>query len=465
MKLTRYISISLLTGALLLTGAACNKKLDVVPGQSITPDQIQTAADVKAVLFGAYNSMQHFNAFGERYPLIADLLGSAGQTAFVGTFVEYKDVYNKAMVSSNSIASGIWGRAYIIISSANTVLAKADLLDENERDAISAEARFIRGVTYFELVNFFALPYSAGNQTVNDAVPLILDPVEVYDASKDIKPRAKVAEVYAQILSDLTDAAAKMPATNPNGRATKYSALAFLSRVYLAQQKYTEAATAANEVITKSGLSLTLTFDKAFNNISNSSEDVFAIQQSNQSNAGTSNNGLTTMYAAYSLEPSGRGDVTVAPTYLDIYEDGDDRKAFVYEGDGIAGNQGSTYTSKWTQFYKAIPVIRLSEMYLTRAEANARSGGAQVGANTPLQDVNFVRARVNATALTTVTADQIVQERFRELAFEGDWLWTKKRLKMNVGTKVYTDNFLVLPVPQRERDVNKQLTQNPGYDQ
>jgi len=470
MKLTRYISISLLTGALLLTGAACNKKLDVLPGQSITPDQIQTAADVKAVLFGAYNSMQHFNAFGERYPLIADLLGSAGQTAFVGTFVEYKDVYNKAMVSSNSIASGIWGRAYIIISGTNTVLAKADLLDEDERDAITAEARFIRGVAYFELVNFFALPYSAGNQTVNDAVPLVLDPVEVYDASKDIKPRAKVAEVYAQIISDLTDAAEKLPENygdSKDGRATKYSALAFLSRVYLAQGKYTEAATAANDVITgaHSGLSLVSSFDKAFNNATNSTEDVFAIQQSNQSNAGTSNNGLTTMYAAYSLKPSGRGDVTAASTFLDLYEDGDDRKAFVYEGDGIAGNKNSTYTSKWAQFYKAIPVVRLSEMYLTRAEANARSGGAQVGAATPLQDVNTVRARVNAAAWTTVTADQIVQERFRELAFEGDWLWTKKRLKMNVGTKVYTDNYLVLPVPQRERDVNKQLSQNPGYDQ
>jgi len=94
---------------------------------------------------------------------------------------------------------------------------------------------------------------------------------------------------------------------------------------------------------------------------------------------------------------------------------------------------------------------------------NARAGSA-IGGKTPLEDVNLVRARSHAAALATVTADQVVEERFRELAFEGDWLWTKKRLKMNIGTRPYNDPKLVLPVPQRERDVNKQLNQNPGYD-
>ncbi|HEU4553571.1 MAG TPA: RagB/SusD family nutrient uptake outer membrane protein [Chitinophaga sp.] len=463
MKLTRYITISIFSGAMLLTGAACNKKLDVLPGQSITPDQIKTADDVKAVLFGAYNSMQHYNAFGERYILMPDLLGSAGQVNFVGTFVDYRDVYNKAMVASSGIASGVWGRAYIIISGANTVISKASLLGDDERDAIVAEAKFIRGVAYYELVNIFGQPYSDGNADQNDAVPLVLDPVEVYDASKDIKPRAKVAEVYTQILADLTEAAEKMPASNPNGRANKYSALAFLSRVYLAQHKYTEAATAANDVIANGGFALTSSFDKAFNNTANSSEDIFAIQQNNQSNAGTSNNGLSTMYAGYDLSPSGRGDVRVDPAIYGLYDDNNDvRKSFVYENSSIAGGTGD-YTSKWSQFYKVIPVVRLAEMYLTRAEANARSGAAQVGDATPLEDVNTVRARAGAAPLASVTADQVVQERFRELAFEGDWLWTKKRLKMNVGTKPYNDNFLIFPVPQRERDVNKQLTQNPGY--
>jgi len=465
MKLNRHIPLRIAVSMMLLTGIACNNKLDVTPGQHITPDQIQTAADVKAVLFGSYKSMQDFNAFGERYILIPDLLGSAGQVTFVGTFTDYRDVFNKAQVTQSLIAQGIWERSYVILNGANVVLKKLGLLDATEKDAIEGEAKFVRALTYYELVNLFGQPYSAGNTSMNEAVPLVLEPTEVYDPQKDNKPRASVEEVYKQIISDLTDAAAKLPGSysDNSGRATKYAAQAILSKVYLAQAKYTEAATAATEVISKGGFALAITLDKAFNNVSSSTEDIFAIQQTDQSNAGSANSGLTTMYAAYNATPiAGRGDVRVDVNLYKLYQEGDDRKAYVYQGTGIAGGTGD-YTRKWKEFYKAIPVVRLAELYLIRAEANARAGSA-IGGKTPLEDVNLVRARSHAAALATVTADQVVEERFRELAFEGDWLWTKKRLKMNIGTRPYNDPKLVLPVPQRERDVNKQLNQNPGYD-
>ncbi len=464
MKLNRYISLGILSGMMLMT--ACNKKLDVKPGQNITPDEIKTAADVKAILFGSYNSLQHFNAFGERYLLISDLLAASGQVAFTGTFAEYRDVYTKAQVTTNTIMSGIWGRSYIVINGTNNVLSRLDLLDEDERDAIEGEAEFLRAVAYYELVNFFGPSWSSTGGPDKDAVPLRLKPVtnDVYNDDTDKTPRSTVREVYEQIVKDLTDAVAKLPEESEKGkfRATKYSAQAFLSRVYLAQGKYAEAATAANDVIENSGLTLATSIDKAFNNVTNSSEDIFAIQQNSQSNAGTSNNGLTTMYASYDLEPSGRGDVRVDTTgFYALFTGPDDRKDFLYEGSSIAGASGM-YTGKWSTFYHAIPVARLSEMYLTRAEANLRSG-AQVGPATPLEDVNIIRERAHADPWATVNADQVVQERLRELAFEGDWLWTKKRLKMNVGTRVFDDPKLVLPVPQRERDIDENMTQNPTY--
>lgn len=465
MKLNRHIPLRFVISIMLLTGLACSSKLDVKPGQHITPDEIKTAADVKAVLFGSYKSMQDFNAFGERYILIADLLGSTGQVTFVGTFTEYRDIFNKGQVTQSLIAQGIWERSYVTINGANVVLKKLDLLDAAEKDAIEGEAKFMRALTYYELANFFGQPYSAGNTGVNEAVPLVLEPTEVYDPEKDNKPRATVEAVYKQIVSDLTDAAAKLPASysDNNGRATKYAAQALLSKVYMAQAKYTEAATAATEVISKGGFSLAITFDKAFNNVSSSTEDIFAMQQTDQSNGGSANSGISTMYAAYNATPlAGRGDVRVDPNLYKIYQENDDRKTFVYEGTGIAGGTGD-YTRKWKDFYKAIPVLRLADMYLIRAEANARVGSA-IGGKTPLEDVNVLRARSHAAALATVTADQVVEERFRELAFEGDWLWTRKRLKMNIGTRPYNDSKLVLPVPQRERDVNELLSQNPGYD-
>ena len=81
----------------------------------------------------------------------------------------------------------------------------------------------------------------------------------------------------------------------------------------------------------------------------------------------------------------------------------------------------------------------------------------------PKDDINKVRQRSTATALSTVTAMDFVEERFRELAFEGDRLWTLKRLQMNVDGRSYDDDKLVLPIPQREIDVNSNLVQNPGY--
>ncbi|CAL1520963.1 RagB/SusD family nutrient uptake outer membrane protein [Chitinophaga sp. MM2321] len=458
MKITQYI-IHASLACLLVVAYGCNKKLDVLPTQQITPDQITTSEDVKAVLFGSYNSLQHFNTFGERNLLISDLLGGDDELDWVGTFANYKAIFMKTQDRTSSIAEGMWGRSYIVIAGVNTVLEKIQLVDTSEQKGIAAEAKFIRGITYFELVNFFGQPYSAGNAATSDAVPIVLDPVTVYDPQKDKKARDKVAAVYDQVIKDLTEAAADLPESNESGRASKYSALAFLARVYMNQGKYPEAAAAANDVVTNGGFGLAGTFDKAFNNISNSSEDVFAIQQSKQSNAGTSNNGMATFYAA---KPTGRGDVQVLSSFLDLYDDGDARKSFVYDGTSISGIDG-TYTTKWRDQYKAVPVIRLAEMLLTRAEANFRAGGAPVGGVTPLDDVNEVRARSNAAPLGVLTANDIVDERFRELAFEGDRLWTIKRLKMKVGSLDYNAPLLVLPVPQSERDVNPDLTQNEGY--
>ena len=118
---------------------------------------------------------------------------------------------------------------------------------------------------------------------------------------------------------------------------------------------------------------------------------------------------------------------------------------------------------KWNTFYRVVPVVRLAEMYLTRGEANFHKGGAPVGGVDPLDDINTVRVRSNAAPLQDISLQDFVDERFRELAFEGDRLWTLKRLKLDVDGYTYDDPKLVLPIPQREIDVNSNLTQNEGY--
>jgi hypothetical protein len=443
---------------ILISIFACNKKLNVNPQNSLTPSEITTENDVIGLLYGGYSTLQNANAFGEKYNTITELLASDDDLFWAGTFADYEDVFRKNQVASNLTIYQMWANAYHTINIANTVLSKLDLISEEQRPVIEGEAKFMRGLVYFYLVNLFAQPYSAGNVSSEPGVPLIIQPVDGYDPKRDKLPRASVEAVYTQVLSDLQDAAEKLPEEQENFRASKYAALAALSRVYLAQADYANAADAANQVIESGLFELAPSFDKAFNNTANSTEDIFAIQQTSQSNSGTSNYGITTYYTSY---PVGRGEIQVTDTHLGKYDENDARGQFFEEGESISGDQG-LFTRKWHDLYKAIPVFRLAEMYLTRAEANL-SGHSQVGDQTPLEDVNLVRERAGVDPLASVDVDQVVHERFLELAFEGERFLTVKRLHLTVDGHAFDDPKLVLPIPQREIDLGNSLPQNGSY--
>ncbi|MGH7471985.1 MAG: RagB/SusD family nutrient uptake outer membrane protein, partial [Longimicrobiales bacterium] len=113
-----------------------------------------------------------------------------------------------------------------------------------------------------------------------------------------------------------------------------------------------------------------------------------------------------------------------------------------------------------------IPVLRLAEQYLIRAEANARLNTA---AATVQADINVVRNRAGlanlATTVTTQSAllDAILQERRVEFAFEGFRFMDLRRHGKAQALLGIAAEKLLWPLPQSERDVNPNLTQNPGY--
>jgi starch-binding outer membrane protein, SusD/RagB family len=451
---SRYHLITLLAAGVLF--AACNKKLDVNPADQVSPETIKTGADVQAVMNGTYDQMLDYHVYGEQFLLISDLMGSNGDLKYQGSYAPYTQISNRSQDKTSSIAEGMWDYAYKVINNCNIVISKIDLVDADEQAAVGGNAKFVRALMYYELAVFFGKPYSDGNLTTNLTVPLVLNPVlSTSDAQKSYIARATVQDTYTQIENDLKDAVAGLPKDNGT-EANKYAAEAILARVYMAEARYAEAATLANDVIENGGYSLTTSFSAAFNNATNSSEDIFAIQQSAQENSGTVNNGIYAMYS-----PDGRGEAQTLSTHFSRYDANDERGSFFQNGSSLGGVAG-VYTLKWSQPYKVIPIIRLSEMYLTRGEANIRAG-SQTGPATPLEDISTVRDRAGADPLTSVTADDFVNERFRELAFEGDQFQTEKRLKMDIGGLPYNDNKLVLPVPFRETQVNTKLEQNPGY--
>ena len=451
------ISIPLLFLLVVLMISSCGKDLGINPQQSIDASvALKTPANVKDALYGAYNQIQQTGVFGSNYDMYSALLSSTNQLLFSGSYQDYLDVFYKRQVPNNAFAGQMWDAGYKAINVCNNVLGSIRVLDKSDQNEIQGEAEFIRGVVYFELVTYYGLPWdSATNGKANSGVPILLQPTLSITKSADVK-RAPVTQVYAQIIKDLKDAESKLPKSNQNGRATTYAASAFLAEVYLQQHDYADALQEANKIIQSGKFSMVSDYANEFNNSSNTSADIFDIQENAQSHPASDN---WTFYA--SLPGIGRGDMDIDSTnFLTLYQQNDARLSVYYVGTGL--KPGRWRCGKWKVRYTNKPIIRLAEMFLTRAECNFRLS-SNVG-ETPLNDVNKIRERVNLPDLSTVTLSDILRERYLELAWEGKRLDDIKRLHQNVGSLPWNSPKLVLPIPQREMDVNPNLVQNPGYD-
>lgn len=435
-----------LIGAMLLTlASACDKKLDLEPAQSITSETaLSTDANVKSVLLGAYDALSSESFWAGSTLYDSELAGADGEIRWVGTFTSPREVANHAMIAGNTDAEVMWIAGYEAINIANNVLGALGVVDADDRERVEGEARFIRGVCYFELTRFFAKPYEAGGNNTQPGVPLVLRATQVVDESSLVS-RASVEECYAQALADLTRAYEVLPEENGN-LAGKYAAAAMLARVYLQMGDYGNARQYADAVIGSDLYSLVDTYAEEFNNDDNTSEDIFATQLSSQ-------DGVNDMVTYYSIPDFGgrNGDIEIEQKHLDLYDPADERLLFHYEGND------AIRAGKWRDQYKNIPNIRLAEMYLIRAEADVRAGASAD------DDYNATHTRAGLPAASGVTLDDVLLERRLELAHEGHKLHDVKRLKGTVDGLPYDDPSLVFPIPAREIAANPNLTQNEGY--
>ena len=453
MKINNKLILSATLGLFL---AGCASKLDVKPIDDVDAiTAVQTSSDVEALLTGGYDSMTDGDLLGGNLQRDAELMADNGDIEWGGTFVAPGEVFKKNMLKDNNQAEVTWLDGYRTINIANTVLANLGVVTAAKKGRVEGEAKLIRAWMHFELVRQYAKTYQDGSPTSNLGVPVVTTPTsKITDAS--FTKRNTVEEVFQAVIADLTSAETLLPAKN-GFFINKFTAAALLSRVYLMQGKYADARQAAHRVITSGNYSLTSTFGEAFNNKTNSTEDIFATQGTDQDFV----NELNTFFASSSNK--GRGDIIVNDQHLKSYETTDERGGFFYEA-------GDIYTAKWANRIGNISLVRLSEMYLTRAEGNFRAGGTPVGAS-PLQDINRLRTRANAKPLTTVDLASILKERRLELAFEGHWIHDIKRNKQTIskkdgnGTRTWTFNSpkLIFPIPLREIDANKNLIQNEGY--
>lgn len=454
----------LATGVALLI-ASCDGNLNVDSVTQIDAStSLATSQGVQVALTGAYNSSAAINpgglgslyVYGGEAQVYADLLGDDREVVFGGTFQYLSEIYRKQMITTNTGAQELWMGCYRTINRVNGVLSALANVDESERTRVEGEALFIRGVLYFELVRFYGKQWGDGDNATNLGVPIVLKPT-IAPSSADQVARNSVAEVYAQAINDLTRAETLLPATNKAGngvRANKAAAQAILARLYLQQGNYAAARDAANRVITTSTNKMADDFANIFTEgaAGYNDEHIFRIYVDEK--FGT--NQFQVYYA--SAKYQGRGDMRVQTKHTALYDANDVRGKFLYT---VGSNR---YTLKWTDQFGDVPVVRITEMFLTRAECNVRLG-TNIGAK-PLDDINAIRKRAGAPALTTVSVDDVLKERHLELAFEGFRIHDLRRTRAAVGTTAlpFNDPSLLFPIAQRELDANKKLVQNPGYN-
>jgi starch-binding outer membrane protein, SusD/RagB family len=483
----RYIT--LLYTALFFSATSCELALEPYNGKDATT-LFNTVDGVQDATTGNYSFLKTldyatFYHFLTEYPSDnVTLSGSTGNNFFFA--------YNYRHLVDMTQTIRFWRRAYELIYGANKVIENVKEGTSPQLDQLLGENLFLRAMAHFDLVNTFGRPY-AQNQGSGPGVMIRKDT----DVSA-LPPRSTVKEVYDFIISDLTKAATLMNVRKNSSYVSREVAQALLARVYLFKADNAKALEYANLVINSDRYKLVDTENyKRYFTISNESnlETIFAIRHTTVDDQakgsigsmydGTGGLGWGEMYSSESYRklldkyPQDVRHAFQKPFYVKDAAGKDVLatrngipKYFIYKYSGQDGVQ--TLSS---------PVyLRLAEMYLIRAEANAKLGNAAAA----LDDVNLIRKRAGLSGDALYSAGAlkghdsvlsvVLEERRIELAFEALRKFDVFRnnlplvrdypgyhLLSGQNTQIIqpSDPRVVYFIPQQEIVLNPNLVQNP----
>lgn len=490
MKYSLYFRLFLAVAVM----SGCSKYLDKTPPDKINSENYwQTANDAVAGINGAYQPLQWPKLYNLRMWTTDIWAGNSITGAGGGTDgIETQDISNFVTATDNAAALDIWRGPAPGILRCNMVLQKvpAIQMDENLKNRVLGEAHFLRANYYFILVRLFG------------DVPLLTQPQTPQD---DLRPvRTSKDKVYELIVQDLTSAIALLPARESYtgadvGRASKGAAAGLLAKVYLTMGNYQKTAELCQQVTTL-GYTLNKNYSDNFNpQTKNSLESLFEVQYYGKTNYSFWDNENQASWVSTFMGPRNSNMVAGAygwnqPTqeFVSAYEPDDKRKNQTVLYNGCPDFDGMKYNATWSvtgynvrKFlvsksvsvdYNTNPanwvVLRYADVLLMQAEA-LNELGQTAAAETPL---NAVRARAGLPEVHGLPKDafreKVLHERRMELAFEGERWFDLVRVKQGqygldflhaIGKVNATSKHLLLPIPQKERDANPNLTQNPGY--
>lgn len=474
MKTLKYILLS----CTMIAFTGCDDFLVETPKTSIEKEGVYNSlSSAKAALAGCYASMAGYNYTGFNYFHVLNV------TSGMGVSIKANDVNLTTMniLPTDVNMTNAYNGMYETIRVANDIIdgmAESKITNEAEKNRITGEACFMRGLTYFNLVRMFG------------KVSLVTKPVTNYAEAQ--VPRSEVSKVYKQIISDLEVAYGMLPlpADKVEGHPHKYAAQALLAKVYLTMagndetsEYWQKAYDAALDVYQNGRYKLVRPYEKLFGSPNkNNEESIFEIQFSASVNSGRTTE--TTFPVGHELmsdiTTQGKSWGKTRPTQLAFhqFEEGDPRReaSFVYgqytnifeanankktvllfpttKKDGTKNKmtykQGDSEYAAWKKYYDPMMTAtasnanfvfyRYADLLLVLAEAANEIGSAD--AATYLNEV-LDRAR-DADGNGTIEEDEvyplpfegsdkvamrerIFRERLKELTGECDEWYTVRR--------------------------------------
>ncbi len=478
-KLSLSIKVLAITSTIFF--ASCSNLLNVDPRQSIdSATALTTQEALEAAVSGAYDYLQALRMYGRDFIALPEALSDNGRaTNKSGRLqAEYQNQPNA------HFSAGTWQLSYAAINQINLILDNAPKVNmpAATRNNIEGQALFLRALIYHNLMRVYAYdPGAIVTQNSRGGVPLALTPILGSDQIEKLS-RAPIDAVYAQIYKDLDDAIVKL-ATTPNSRApfyaTRAAAEALYSRVALYRRDYANVVRFADAALSRGvGTFVTNAQYVASWRAAIHPESIFELQYVTAENLGV-NEALQTTYTTLLAvgdrsRTGGFGDLVPTADLLNIMQaEGNDVRRQLYElgtaGRGTAEIECTKFMGKGGQpNLDNIPVIRVSEVILNRAEAYAMQNNDALA----LADLNRIRNRAGLPSVTLSGAallEEILKQRRIELAFEGDRWFTLKRLGRDivkappVQTVPFIDFRILAPIPVREIQANPNLQQNFGY--
>lgn len=490
----KKIHLTLALAAFLLAGACKQDYLDTAPTGSVdAAAAYATTKNATAAINGIYRAMvvRYLDSQGHfGHPammIINDVLGEDVVISNTSNTWHLAETRWQAHRSETSTGDQLpYQLYYRLIGNANVAIANIDNATGTpaERNQIKGEALGLRAFSYFNLVQLYGKRYSA--TTIPNSqlgVPLILVPTTTGQA------RATVEEVYAQINKDLADAATLLTSTRPYKSHINLEVIrGFQARVALTQQNWADAAKFAAQARTGYALMTTAQYQEGFSDINNpewmwgfdhiedQTEYFGAFHSYMSSNFNSTNIRVTPKVInsrLYDQIPTTdiRSKMWVkSPTTTNsVVPTGGVRVAYMNQKFRLPGTPSTSTMGD-------VPYMRVAEMYLIEAEAQARAGNSAAAA-TALYDLISKRdaAYVKSTKTGQALIDEILFHRRVELWGEGFRFTDLKRTNQplnrngaNINTAVAVlfdvaagDNQWEFLIPRREINANAAIVQNP----